>query len=233
VTPSRGRDLGPGPGFCHPHDVDDHDDAAMFTQAFWDERYAGHDRVWSGNPNARLVEYAADLAPGDAIDVGCGEGADVVWLAQRGWRVTGVDVSQVAVDRARAHAAEATMGDRTTFARVDMAAGDSLPGKADLVTAMYLHLPEASFADCYTRMAAAVRPGGTLLVAGHHPDDAATGLRNVALAHLMFTPGHVTAVLDPTQWEVELAEAVPRRETHDGHAHAVTDSVVLAHRKLA
>jgi hypothetical protein len=122
------------------------------------------------------------------------------------------------------------MGDRTTFARVDLVAGDPLPGEADLVTAMYLHLPAAAFADCYTRMAAAVRPGGTLLVAGHHPDDAATGLRNVRLAHLLFTPGHVTAVLDPGQWEVELAEGVPREETRDGHTHRVTDSVVLAHR---
>src|SRR6201995_4697043 len=96
---------------------------------------------------------------------------------------------------------------------------------------MYLHLPEAVFADCYRRMAAAVRPGGTLLVAGHHPDDAATGLRNTQLAHLMFTPGHVVNVLDPAHWEVELAEAVPREETHGEEHHHVTDSVVLAHRR--
>ncbi len=79
----------------------------MFTQEFWDERYAGSNRVWSGKPNQRLVEQVAGLTPGRAVDVGCGEGADVVWLAQQGWLATGVDVSQVALDRAAQHAEEA------------------------------------------------------------------------------------------------------------------------------
>src|SRR5690349_12892816 len=92
--------------------------AAMFMQEFWDERYAGSDRVWSGKPNQRLVEMVTGITPGSAIDVGCGEGADVVWLAQQGWLTTGVDVSQVAIDRAAKHADEAGVGPRTSFDRV-------------------------------------------------------------------------------------------------------------------
>src|SRR3954471_21898208 len=74
------------------------------TAAEWDERYTGSPQIWSGNPNGALVAEVAALAPGRALDVGCGEGADAVWLATRGWRVTALDVSEVALDRAAQHA---------------------------------------------------------------------------------------------------------------------------------
>jgi 2-polyprenyl-3-methyl-5-hydroxy-6-metoxy-1,4-benzoquinol methylase len=118
------------------------DEAHVFSQEFWDERYAGHDHVWSGRPNARLVEHAADLPPGIALDVGCGEGADVVWLAERGWRATGADLSVVALEKARKYAGEAGVADRTEWVHVDLLADDPLPGDADLVSAMYVHVPE-------------------------------------------------------------------------------------------
>ena len=195
----------------------DHDEAAHFTweaehftQEFWDERYAGTDRVWSGNPNPRLVEHASDLTPGAALDVGCGEGADVVWLAGRGWQVTGVDVSQVALDRAAQHAEERGVAERTSFAQVDLVAGDALPGDFDLVSAQFMHLPTSVFERVYVAIARAVRPGGALLVVGHHPADAATGLRNERLSHLLFTPEQVTAVLDDAEWDFGSPSADPR-----------------------
>src|SRR4051794_7515816 len=151
--------------------MDENDETHVFTQAYWDERYATHDHVWSGRPNQRLVELAVDLPPGRALDVGCGEGADVVWLAERGWQVTGADLSVVALDRAREHAVEAGVADRTSWLHADLAAGDELPAGQDLVTAMFVHVPEAAFDRVYTAVAAAVRPGGTLLVAAHHPDE--------------------------------------------------------------
>jgi SAM-dependent methyltransferase len=210
---------------------DDRDDAAMFTQEFWDERYAASTRVWSGKPNSRLVEQVTGLAPGRALDVGCGEGADVVWLAQRGWEVTGADVSQVALDRAAAHAADEGVGERTSWARVDVVGGEPLPGGMDLVAAHYLHPPLDLFDTTYGAVLDAVRPGGTLLVVAHHPADAGSGLRNPALAHLLFTPERLVALLDPEHWEVVVAEAPTREVTDaDGATVTVTDTVVRALR---
>jgi SAM-dependent methyltransferase len=206
----------------------------MFTQEFWDERYASSDRIWSGRPNARLVDQVTDLAPGTAVDVGCGEGADAVWLASRGWQVTGVDVSGVALDRAAEHAREAGVAERTAWARVDVFALDPLPvpaGGFDLVTASFMHVPPEQFDAVYAHLAAAVAPGGTLLVLAHHPDDTHTGLRNSELSHLLFTPEAVVAVLDPDGWDVVTADVVTREQLHDGVTHEVSDTVVRAVRR--
>jgi SAM-dependent methyltransferase len=211
--------------------MSDHDEADMFTQQFWDERYAGSTRVWSGKPNQRLVEQVAGLAPGRALDVGCGEGADVVWLAQQGWLAAGIDVSQVAIDRGAEHAAEAGVADRTTWARVDVLGGQALPGGMDLVTTSFLHPPLSLFAQTYDAIAGAVRQGGTLLVVGHHPADASTGLRNPALAHLLFTPEQVLGRLAADAWDVVVAEGQTRETTNsDGDTITITDTVVRAVR---
>jgi 2-polyprenyl-3-methyl-5-hydroxy-6-metoxy-1,4-benzoquinol methylase len=209
--------------------MEEHDESHVFTQEYWDDRYATHDHVWSGRPNPRLVEHTADLPPGLALDVGCGEGADVVWLAERGWRTTGADVSTVALEKARRHAGEAGVADRTSWTHVDLVAGDQLPDGFDLVSAMYLHVPESRFARVYAAIAAAVRPGGTLLVAGHHPAERETDLRNPHLGHLLFPPERVTEVLGGG-WQVEVADAVAREVEKDGEPRTATDTVVVARR---
>jgi 2-polyprenyl-3-methyl-5-hydroxy-6-metoxy-1,4-benzoquinol methylase len=211
--------------------MDENDETHVFTQAYWDERYATHDHVWSGRPNQRLLEHAADLPPGRALDVGCGEGADVVWLAGRGWRATGADLSVVALDKARRHAAEAGVADRTSWVHVDLVAGDALPGGNDLVSAMYVHVPGADFGRVYAAIAAAVRPGGTLLVAGHHPAEQETDLRNPELAHLLFPPERVTELLG-NGWQVDVAEGVTRETEMHGESRLATDTVVVARRDL-
>jgi SAM-dependent methyltransferase len=134
---------------------------------FWEEFYGDSGRVWSGRPNVSLVREAADLQPGTALDVGCGEGADAIWLAGRGWRVTGVDISQAALERAAAHAAEAGVADRVEWRRHDL--GHDFPaGTFDLVTVHFLHSPVELPVERVLRSAAgAVAPGGTLLIAGH------------------------------------------------------------------
>ncbi len=220
-------------GHDHRHDPShDFDDAAMFTREFWDERYAGSDRVWSGRPNQRLVEQVSRLTPGRALDVGCGEGADVVWLARQGWDVTGVDVSQVALDRAAGHAADEGVGDRTSWALVDVVGGDTLPGDMDLVTSAFMHPPTDRVASTYGLLLDAVRPGGTLFVLAHHPDDAATGLRNPKLSHMLFAPEQIVALLDESDWEVVVAEGQTRPGTGpDGAPVTVTDTVVRARRR--
>lgn len=203
----------------------------MFTQEYWDERYSTSERIWSGRPNQRLVEEVGDLPPGTAMDVGCGEGADVVWLATRGWSVTGVDVSAVALERAAKHAEEAGVGRQASWVRADLFAGDPLPRGFDLVTAAFVHVPPDVFDTCYRALAEAVAPGGSLVVLAHHPDDVHTGLRNTELSHLLFGPEAVTRLLPEADWDVVTAEARERDQVHDGETHRVSDTVVRAVRR--
>ncbi|WP_329189900.1 class I SAM-dependent methyltransferase [Actinacidiphila glaucinigra] len=135
---------------------------------FWDARYAGSDRVWSGNPNNVLVREVEGLKPGTALDLGCGEGADAVWLARQGWRVTAVDISRVALERAAGHAkAEGIAEGLIDWQRHDL--GATFPeGTYDLVSAQFLHSPNDMPRERILRAAAAaVAPGGVLLVVGH------------------------------------------------------------------
>ncbi|MFE2538513.1 SAM-dependent methyltransferase [Actinacidiphila glaucinigra] len=135
---------------------------------FWDARYAGSDRVWSGNPNNVLVSEVGGLKPGTALDLGCGEGADAVWLARQGWRVTAVDISRVALERAAGHAkAEGIAEGLIDWQRHDL--GETFPeGTYDLVSAQFLHSPNDMPRERILRAAAAaVAPGGVLLVVGH------------------------------------------------------------------
>ena len=217
---------------AHEHDHDhDYDLETMYTQETWDARYAESERIWSGRPNQRLVEQVADLSPGRALDVGCGEGADAVWLAGRGWRVTALDVSEVALARVREHAAEAGVADRVETLRHDLVAGGPAPGRYDLVSVFFFQPPPLLFDGFYRGLADLVDPGGSLLVVRHHPDDVATGVRQSHGPQLMFTPDQVVGLLDPEAWEV-VTEASPTREQAlpEGPA-TVRDTVVRAVRK--
>jgi 2-polyprenyl-3-methyl-5-hydroxy-6-metoxy-1,4-benzoquinol methylase len=136
------------------------------AEAFWEDFY-GRERRWSGKPNASLVEVAAELEPGTALDVGCGEGGDAIWLASQGWQVTGTDISQTALDVAARHAAEA--GVTVTWERHDLSVSQPA-GPFDLVTTSFLHSKVELPRGRILRAAAeAVAPGGTLLVVGHAP----------------------------------------------------------------
>src|SRR3954447_10668457 len=130
--------------------------------AEWDPRYGEHgDALWSGRPNGRLVAEVADLTPGRALDVGCGEGADAIWLAQRGWAVTAIDVSGVAVGRAREHAERIGVG---VDWMVDDALRTPLPGAAfDLASLQYPALPKHGGERAVRDLLDTVRPGGVLL----------------------------------------------------------------------
>jgi len=208
----------------HEHEQD------PYSQETWDARYADSDRVWSGNPNPQLVARVADLPPGRALDIGCGEGADAVWLAARGWQVTAVDVSPVALQRAAAHADEAGV-EGIEWLHHDLMSGEPLPGGFDLVSAQFMHVPRGIFEEFHRRLGAAVGAGGSLLVVGHHPDDLATGVRRPHGHDLLSTPAQMVAALDPAEWDVVVADA-PTREHHgpDGPV-TVRDSVLHAVRR--
>jgi 2-polyprenyl-3-methyl-5-hydroxy-6-metoxy-1,4-benzoquinol methylase len=210
------------------------DDAVEFTQEFWDDRYRSAERLWSGQPNAQLVGQAAGLAAGEALDAGCGEGADAIWLAARGWIVTAVDVSAVALERAAAHAA--AQGDeiagRIAWRREDLLAWDPGPHRFDLVSAQFMHLPSPEREAMYGRLAAAVRPGGTLLIVAHHPDDLHANVGRTGHLDRFPSAGELAAALDPGAWEILVASGVERPATDlDGQPVTVKDTVLRARRR--
>ncbi|ADB32492.1 Methyltransferase type 12 [Kribbella flavida DSM 17836] len=139
----------------------------VHDEHYWDNFYAEKDQIWSGRPNAALVHEVAGLTPGTALDLGCGEGADAIWLAGQGWTVTAVDISAVALERAARHAEQAGVADRIDWQQHEL--GKSFPdGQYDLVSAQFLHsvteLPREAILRTASR---AVAPGGVLLIEGH------------------------------------------------------------------
>ena len=199
-----------------------------FEQSSWDERYGGEGRTWSGRPNAVLVTEATPLTPRRALDLGCGEGGDAIWLAEQGWQVTAIDFSEAGLRKAAEHAAERGVADRVEWRQADLRTWTADGEQWDLVTSHFLHLLDHGMVDATREMAAAVAPGGTLLVVGHHPDDEHTGLR-WSLPGVMLTAEELLPAVDPEEYDVR-AEARRRTETRDGEEHAVTDAVLVARR---
>ncbi|WP_250444634.1 bifunctional 2-polyprenyl-6-hydroxyphenol methylase/3-demethylubiquinol 3-O-methyltransferase UbiG [Actinotalea sp. C106] len=212
----------------HEHVPAEEDSVAMFEPPAWEERYAGAEQIWSGRPNAQLVTEAARLTPGRALDLGCGEGGDVIWLAQQGWHVTGADFSGNGLARAARHAAEAGVADRTDWWQVDARTFAAEGRTFDLVTTHFLHPPDGGMVDVVRRLCDAVASGGHLLVVGHAPDENFPGITEVR-RRAMFTaeellPG-LTAGLEPL-----VVEQRPRTLTREGSTHDVHDSTLLARR---
>ncbi len=209
----------------HDHEQDPED---LFEPAGWEQRYSGDEQVWSGRPNPQLVTEASGLTPGTALDVGCGEGGDVIWLAQQGWRVTGADFSANGLARAARHAADAGVADRVTFWQVDARRLAAEGRMFDLVTTHFLHPPDGGMVEVTRRLAAAVAPGGHLLVVGHAPS---SDMPHLSDAHrrAMFLAGELLPGL-PDGFEPVVVEQRPRTVTRDGRTIAIDDSTFLARR---
>lgn len=211
-----------------------HGEMPVMDERFWDELYGQADAIWSGNPNPQLVDEASDLPAGTALDVGCGEGADTIWLARRGWRVTGLDISQVALDRAAKHAEAAGVADRIAWLHADLTDGTSPGAGFDLVSAHFLQLPSAQRVPLYRRLAAAVAPGGTFLVVGHHPSDLTTTIGRPHLPDRFFTAAQLAADLDADHWTVLVDERRPRTAVDpDGRDLTIHDAVLKSRRTIA
>lgn len=147
-----------------------------FSPAYWEDRYAGHpghEGAHQAEPNATLVAVAQQLPPGSALDAGCGHGADALWLAAQGWRVTAVDVAGTVIEQARraAVSADADPTGRIQWVPADLMSWQPAANGYDLVSAHYVHVPAGQQEAFLRRLALAVAPGGTLLVVGHHPAD--------------------------------------------------------------
>ena len=210
-------------------------DLNIFSREFWDERYSHPGHVWSGRPNVQLVAHVQGLAPGRAIDVGCGEGGDAIWLARQGWTVTGADISPVGLAKAAAHAQEAgsDVAARITWGPVDLYGDEMEPlGSYDLVNSQYLHMPPDVRDRAFARLAAAVGPGGHLLLVSHHPSDLAIPGLRPNRSELFYTAEELVARLDPAGWDILDAAALARDATdREGRPVTVHDAALFAARR--
>src|SRR5262249_45536188 len=202
---------------------------AASQAAEWDARYGEKTSMWSGRPNGRLVVEVAALNPGRALDVGCGEGADAIWLAQQGWEVTAVDVSDVAIGRARAAAERAGVS-------VEWIVGDALqtplPTRSfDLVSMQYPALPKAAGDAAVQRMLDTVRPDGVLLAVYHDLDDE----HREHMKARGVDPDEYVGVDDlarllPDDFTVELHAVEPRTDPPPDTPH-IADVILRARRR--
>ena len=198
------------------------------VQAEWDRRYADHEQMWSGQPNGALVAEVAGLAPGRVLDVGCGEGADAIWLAKGGWQVTGLEVSGVALERAAGHARDA--GVTVRWVHAGLAEAALRPGSFDLVSAQYPALLRTPDDAAERALLAAVAPGGVLLLVHH------AGMHTQPVHEGGFDPADyvwpaMVAALFTDEWEVELDEQRPRIAPVGGAGAGHADDLVLRARR--
>lgn len=206
--------------------------ADSFDRAFWDERWSEVLREHAAQvaerpPNAYLTATVGGLAPGAALDAGCGHGSEALWLAARGWQVTAVDFSATVLAHGRSVAA--TLGpdiaERIGWVEGDLAIWTPEAGIYDLVSSLYVHVA-GSVADMVSRLATGVAPGGTLLLVGHLPIDPMTGAETPAAGQVQVTVEAAVAVLDPQHWELRIAENRPRAAAGTGF-----DAVICARRR--
>jgi uncharacterized protein (DUF952 family) len=238
-----------------PHGAQAH----RFDQSYWDEHYEKAGATAAGGlllpPNPYLVQEVTDLAPGTALEAGCGEGAEAIWLARAGWQVTAVDIAAEPLARAADRAADEGVGDRVEWVRADLSSWEA--GRTfDLVTTHYAHpaIPQLEF---YDRLSAWVAPGGSLLVVGHlhtgatghdhgdhggpydHGHDDHGGQHghedhdHQPPAEASVTAASITERLDPAVWDVVRAGEHARTVEGGGGHDILQDVVVRAVRRGA
>lgn len=188
----------------------------------WDQAYRNTDRMWSGEPNAALVAEAPKLRRGRVLEVGCGEGADAIWLAAHGWEVTALDPSLVAIERGQ-RAVEAT-GLIVEWVLGSIGQAHLPHDDFDLVSAFYVPLPKDS--PAVSALTSAVAPGGVLLLvhhAGFDPQHAHVDPSTLA------SPDDVAERLGEN-WTVLVHERRERSVAGGAGAHHHDDIVLVARR---
>lgn len=212
----------------HPFDKD-------YWERHWQERGTGSAAATDAVPNPHVVREAADLVPGTALDAGCGTGAEALWLAERGWKVVGADISAAVLAEASAQAAARSLAGAVSWVETDLVSWEP-EQQFDLVATSYAHpaMPQLAF---YRRLSAWVAPGGTLLIVGHlhahSAEDRHGDARQRPPVEATADPEGITAQLDSAVWRILTAEE--RSSTppghHGGHAPALNDVVVRAVRR--
>ena len=192
----------------------------------WNERYSTKEQSWSAEPNQFFRAAVEELTPGHALDLGTGEGRNAIWLAERGWAVTAVDFSDVAIEKARTLAESKAVA--VTWIVQDLLSYRPEVGAFDLVGLVYIHLAPEQRRHVLTMAAGGLAPGGRLVVVGHDTSNFTAGFGGPQDLSLLFTPDDIVADLHDLQ--VVRAERVIRRvESPDGQRDAI-DALVVAAR---
>jgi SAM-dependent methyltransferase len=199
--------------------------------AHWDERYTGRELVWTSEPNRFLLQEVDGLAPGRALDLACGEGRNAIWLAERGWQVTGVDFSKVGLDKARQ--LEDARGIHAEWILADLLDYRPEPMAFGLVIVFYLQVPDAQRTRILTAAADAVAAGGTFLLVGHDSSNLAEGHGGPQDPAVLYSAEDVSRDLKETGLRIERAERVRRPvQTPEGERIAL-DALLRATRTEA
>src|SRR5579863_2536419 len=190
----------------------------------WDERYSASALVWSEGPNRFVEELAQGLDPGRALDLACGEGRNAIWLARHGWRVSGIDYSKVAIDKAKRLAAQA--GVEVEWFCSDVLTFEAATGSYDLVLLSYLQLPVDQMSTVVAKAGRALAPGGTLLVVGHARANLTDGVGGPQDSAVLYEPDDVVSWLGDLV--IRRAEHVTRTVETDGGPRTAIDALVAA-----
>jgi len=195
----------------------------------WDERYAGAEFEWSMHPNQFVAAELAALPPGRALDLAAGEGRNSVWLAERDWSVTAVDFSRVGLDKGRTLGAARGVADgQVDWVVADLSEYSPARAAFELVLVAYLQVDAALRARVLAGAAAALTPGGTLLVVGHDLTNLTEGVGGPQSPDVLYTPEAITAGLPGLR--VVRAERVRRTVERDGGRATAIDTLVRAER---
>lgn len=203
---------------------------------YWDRRYTHGDIGWTLAPHPLAVEELALVAPDApsgpaaarprALDLGAGAGRHTLWLARRGWQVTAVDISSVALERTRRQAEEA--GVEVTTVLADLGSYEPPRSTFDLALITYVHLEPAQRAALLARASEALVPGGRLVIVGHHLDNLGIGLEGPSEPERMYTPDRLRAELPDLR--VERAERVVHTVTTSTGEREAYATVIRASR---
>lgn len=209
------------------HEAHHHAPIAADQPIDWDERYASAEQLWSGEPNPALVDAATSRSPGRAVDVGCGEGADAVWLAERGWEVAALDVSRVALERAARHAKDAGVSVRWIHAGLLDAGLEA--AAFDLVSVQYPVLLKSPDAVAERILMDSVAPDGILVIVHHADFHVDEPLHHGVNPADYVGPWDVAPLLGDA-WRIEVNESRPRVLAAGAGAHHTEDVVLIARR---
>lgn len=199
----------------------------------WDRRYDGGELVWSAGPNIFVADACAGLSPGTALDLAAGEGRNALWLAERGWQVTAVDFSQVAVERMRSLAAVRLGEEQIALhtMRADLFEWSPPAEAFDLVLLVYLQVPAHQRRQVVRAAATAVAPGGQLIVVAHHTDNLTNGYGGPSDPAVLYTPEDLLIDLEGSALAVRRADRVDRIVDTPAGQRVALDTLAVFERR--